>query len=180
MRHPPTKSKTHRGGDPGRPRAICTVGPRCASELGAPYHKSFFQHSSLFEILQQRGNRLIHLFAQLGVALLQIAMSIPCSSASATPTVIDLDKSHALFYKPSRAQAKLAKWPSLLLVESVEFLSRAILFFKPKYLRNRQLHAERQLVGLDSCLHHRIAGILHTSQAIEVRQQRKLTLLLLR
>jgi len=53
------------------------LAPRRATEFARPQYERVFEHSSLFQILDQSGNRLVGLIAELGEVATNVAVMIP-------------------------------------------------------------------------------------------------------
>src|SRR5262245_34179367 len=74
--------------------------PRGASEFRAPDDDRLIQQSPLLQILEQPGDRLINLRAQLAVVLLQFRMRIPAPGVGIVP-VENLYKPYATLDQPA-------------------------------------------------------------------------------
>jgi hypothetical protein len=55
---------------------------RCASEFSAPHDERVVQQAAAFQILQQARDRLIDLFGQICVILLDLGMGVPFPSSA--------------------------------------------------------------------------------------------------
>ena len=59
------------------------LGAGRASELRAEYHERIVEQAALLEILEQAGDRLIHLPGKLRVIRFDLRVGVPCAPASA-------------------------------------------------------------------------------------------------
>ena len=93
---------------------VTILADRCAAELSTPNDQSTFEKAAAFEILQQRGSRLVGfqaaLFCSIGIVLVRIPH---------LPTDQYLDKPHAMFDKPPGQQKSCSVARGLLVVEAI-------------------------------------------------------------
>jgi len=103
---------------------VAAVGPLRtgrAAELASPNDERFVEQSALFEVLKQRGDRLIDLLTKRGVARLQPAMRIPRAGAT-VGAMEQLHEPHAPLDQAPRRQALLAEGTRDVAIETIERL----------------------------------------------------------
>ena len=97
--------------------SVAVLRPGGAAEFTTPHDQRVFEHVSLFEVGQQRRDRLVDRVAIRGQLGLQIPVLVPASQA-------DLDEPDSRFGEPSREQALLAEIGRPLDADAVRLLSR--------------------------------------------------------
>ena len=102
---------------------VATVVPlRCrrAAEFASPQDQRFVQQAARLQILEQTGDRPVHLGGIVGMILFQTAMLIPLVA------VRNLHEAHAALDEPPRHQALPAEIPRAILVQAVQPLRAAV------------------------------------------------------
>ena len=89
--------------------AAVALGARRAAELGAPDDDRLVEHPALLEVLQQAGDRQVHLGRELAVVGLDAGVGVPGAAAAAA--VEDLHEPHAALDQPPGRQAEPAERP---------------------------------------------------------------------
>ena len=115
---------------------------RRASELASPNHQGFVEKSALFEILQQRCDRLVGRSAVLGVILLNLGMSVSLAARAG----IKFNKANTPFDKSSCLQAVPPECLRPFLIKSIGVLRRLCFLRKINGFRGVGLHLKRKLV----------------------------------
>src|SRR5438105_2168867 len=88
--------------------SIASLGACSPPKLRAPDNQCLVQKPALFQVAQQRSNRLVHLYAQVIVTLLQRTMRVPKSRSSGAP-MKHADESDAPLYQATSRQTGLAE-----------------------------------------------------------------------
>ena len=134
-----------------RSRAAEVLAPRRAAELAGPEHQRVFEQAALLQVLEQRGDGLIGLLAELGQVAADVAVMIPAVHR-------DLHEAHAGLAELASQQAGAA-----VLVagscrsDAVEVERGLALVREIDQLRRRGLHAEGEFHVLDHPFHVRVA-----------------------
>ena len=89
-----------------------------AAEFAAPDHQRVVQHAALFQVLDQRGGRLIGFLAALRQILRQLAVVVPVAMEK-------LDEAHAALGQPPRQQAIRREGARLFRIRPVQLERRA-------------------------------------------------------
>ena len=157
---------------------VAVLGTRCAAEFARPDDQGFIQKPALFEVFEERPNRLIHLAAEFGMPFLESFVGVPPARAAAA-AVINLDKADAVFDQSPRRQHLPAEGLGFLLMEAVLLLRLLGFVGKIDDLRHRHLHAIGQFVGLDPGPNRLIVRILSGGVLVEFLQETELPSLFL-
>src|SRR5581483_9621044 len=116
---------------------------RRASKFRAPDNDGLIEHAALFQILEEAGNRSIHLSRKRRVVLFDTRMSVPGSAATAA--VKDLHKANAALHQPTCREAESSEGTGHVMIQSIERLRFIRFLTELQCLGNRGLHAESQL-----------------------------------
>ena len=73
---------------------------RRSAELAAPQYERILEHASLFQVLQQRADRLVAFLCQLAMIDLDVVVIVPGLPCP----VPDLDEAHTLLQQAARYQ----------------------------------------------------------------------------
>src|SRR4029453_18259264 len=132
-------------------------------ELPSPKHQCLAQQTASLQVLQERGNRLVHRVRVDSMTCLQAAVLIPTVDALPRGRK-QFDKSHPSLNHAARQQALPAELFSIRLVQPVEFPRGLRFTLQVQQLGHSGLHAESKLVvgyrGLE--LAYRAQAIEHT------------------
>src|SRR5271155_4202640 len=77
------------------------------SKLGSPDDNRLVQHAPLFQVFQQRGDRLIHAGSQFAVIFLEIGVRVPAVIFGSHAAVKDLDKPNTALDQSPGSQTDL-------------------------------------------------------------------------
>ena len=133
---------------------VAIFGHRCSAEFATPDDQGIFQQVTLLQILDQSGNRLIHVFGLVGVRL-DVAVIIPRLAIA----IINLNHPHAAFHQSPRRQAAVSKLACAVgLPDLLGFLT------KIKNVLRFCLHPKRHFQRFDSC----IQAVILTASLFEV------------
>src|SRR5437868_13513756 len=88
-----------------------------ATELRRDHDNRFIEQPALFQVVKERGDRLVDLFGKLAVVCLQVRMGIPSASV-ASPAVIDLHEPHTAFNQSPSHKKLLAKGLRFVLLQA--------------------------------------------------------------
>ncbi len=131
-------------------------------ELSAPDHQRVVQHPPLFEVLQQRSDRPVHLLRQVPVAGLDVVVVVPGLARA----VVELDKPHAALQQPAGDEHLLGVDAGTVQVPNGLWLARHV-----KGVRGVDLHAVGKLERLDASLQRGVVLPPLQVPPVQLRQQ---------
>ncbi len=164
---------------------FATLGRWHPTEFGGPQDNSIFQHSTLFEVLNQCRAAASHAFGQGAVIALYVFVRVPIASReSIVVAAPDLHEADASFQQATCDQAFLRKVDRFFVgvdlfgkrrgdvVEPVEFHDVLGLLADVDRLGSGQLHAGGEFVAANSRIEPAIARAVGRMFLIELLDQR--------
>ena len=132
-------------------------GCRLTTELTAPDHQCFIEQASVFQILQQTGDRLVRGPRMMVVVFFQVPVSVPIVIV-VRPARIDLDEANSSFHQSTGQQATFAEGVRRGVIHPVQFFGVPGFLVEFDGFRRGRLHAVGQFVAGDSCVQIGVAG----------------------
>src|SRR5438105_7475663 len=134
--------------------AVASLADRLAAKFSAPHHEGLVQQSTLFEVSEERGDRLVDLGAMNLEVLLHAIVGIPVLLL-VSAAMIDLHEAHAALNQPARNQALAAEgrraeceWMvGLGSVQSVHYFGRRRFASQIQGFGSRRLKLKGQFVA---------------------------------
>ena len=145
---------------------VVAVGRRRPPELAAPDDERVLEHVAVFEVGEQRMQRLVAFGCQFAMPLVVHVVRVPA-------VVPDLHEPHATLDQAA-GQQQLAALP-LLAVEVADVLGLA---GEIEGIAGLDLHAKRRLEGLDAAVEDRLLGMLRGILLVHLAEQVELPPLL--
>src|SRR5688572_2147959 len=115
--------------------AISPLSTRRAAELRSPNDQRILEKSTLLEVFEQSGDRLIDLTAQHRMARFERPVSVP-SAGAAVRAVKNLHEAHAVLDETASGQTLLPERFSRRLVQAIHPPGRLVFLVNAKDLRN--------------------------------------------
>ena len=158
-------------------RRTNTLGNRCPPKLRGPNDQGVIQHPALLQVFKQCRHRLVHACGLPDMVFDDAFMGIPVDTRRPKcPSVIQLDKAHALLGKPASEQTITAKSCGFGSIKPVHRLNMPWLRLNINRLRDTHLHPGRELIRLDTRCDSRFIRMLTMKAIIEITQQCKASL----
>ena len=115
------------------------------SEFSKPKNQSVFEHTPVFQILDEGGHRLIHALDAGGMGTLEVVVTVPTTREN-------LHEADPLLHQSASHQALFAEFGRLLLVQAVGVFCLSAFTFQIDHSGNFHLHAVGELVALHAGL----------------------------